>query len=180
MACFLFVLMAILIGQSCLFFMFAVESGKLSIIAGQVNFKDPEPEDEEASRAWAAKCLEPVSQSTDACFSDISCIVPGKLNTSPDSLIYVSSMNSQVIRSYNPQTGEVRRVLGTGNRGTHTDGSLEDPFGMAVDSKGRLIISCLEGYTILRYDPSLPEDKQLDCLAGRSGTRWFRDGAFSL
>lgn len=117
------------------------------------------------------------SQGTEACFSDLSCLLPAKLTNSEDTLVYVSSMNSQTIRSYNPKTGEVRHVLGNGRRGPHTDGSLEDPFGMAVDSKGRLIISCLEGYTILRYDPSQPAEKQLDCLAGRSGTRWFRDGA---
>jgi hypothetical protein len=73
--------------------------------------------------------------------------------------------------------GEVKLVLGNGTRGSFTEGSLEDPFGLSVDSQGRLLISCLEGYTILRYDPSIPDTtKQVECLAGRSGTRWFRDG----
>ena len=31
-------------------------------------------------------------------------------------------------------------------------------------------------YTILRYDPTLPEGSQLERLAGQSGQRWFRDG----
>ena len=72
--------------------------------------------------------------------------------------------------------GEVKLVVGTGNRGAHTEGALEDPFGLAIDNQGRLIISSLEGYTILRYDPTLEPAQQLQCLAGRSGTRWFRDG----
>ena len=68
-------------------------------------------------------------------------------------------------------------MYGTGQRGPHTEGALEDPFGLAVDSQGRLIISCLEGYTILRFDPSIADVKhQVECIAGRSGTRWFRDG----
>lgn len=116
-------------------------------------------------------------QGLDACFTDIATILPAKLNNSDETLVYVSCMSSYTIRSYNPRTGEVRLVVGNGERGSHTEGLLEDPFGLAVDSKGRLIISSLEGYTILRYDPSQPEDKQLTCLAGRSGIRWFRDGA---
>jgi hypothetical protein len=51
-----------------------------------------------------------------------------------------------------------------------------DPFGLAVDSDGRLLISCLEGFTILRYDPTLPDGRNLIRLAGQPDQRWFRDG----
>jgi hypothetical protein len=61
---------------------------------------------------------------------------------------------------------EVRVVAGNGLRGSHVVQALMDPFGLAVDSKGRLLISCLEGYTILRFDESAPKNKQLDCIAG--------------
>jgi hypothetical protein len=71
---------------------------------------------------------------------------------------------------------EVKRVVGNGRQGPCEEGSLEDPFGLAVDSQGRLLIACLEGYTVLRYDPTLPDGQNLTRLAGQSGQRWFRDG----
>ena len=39
-------------------------------------------------------------------------------------------------------------------RGPPSTGSLEDPFALCIDSRGRLLITCLEGFTILRFDPS--------------------------
>ncbi len=70
----------------------------------------------------------------------------------------------------------MKRVVGNGRQGPCEEGSLEDPFGLAVDSQGRLLIACLEGYTVLRYDPTLPDGQNLTRLAGQSGQRWFRDG----
>ena len=43
----------------------------------------------------------------------------------------------------------------------NTQGALEDPFGLAIDSQNRLIVSCLEGYTIVRYDPSAEPNRQV-------------------
>ncbi len=74
------------------------------------------------------------------------------------------------------ESDEVKLVVGTGIAGPAEEGKLQDPFGLAVDSEGRLLITCLEGYTILRYDPTLPEVSNLVRLAGQHGRRWFRDG----
>ena len=80
-----------------------------------------------------------------ALFSDVACLLPAKLKGSDEALVYVSCMSTHVVRSFNPVTHEVRRVVGTGVQGPVTDGALEDPFGLAVDSQGRLLIACLEG-----------------------------------
>ena len=44
--------------------------------------------------------------------------------------------------------------VGNGIRGPPSTGSLEDPFALCIDSRGRLLITCLEGFTILRWDPT--------------------------
>jgi hypothetical protein len=71
---------------------------------------------------------------------------------------------------------EVKLVVGNGSQGPCAEGQLDNPFGLAVDSEGRLLIACMEGYTILRYDPTLPDGSNLVRLAGQPGQRWFCDG----
>ena len=107
------------------------------------------------------KCLEPRTNGLDAVFSDMAGMCAGRLKGEPEDLVYISSMSSNVVRSFNPASGEVKLVLGNGTRGDHTQGMLEDPFGLAIDSQNRLIVSCLEGYTIVRYDPSAEPNRQV-------------------
>jgi hypothetical protein len=67
--------------------------------------------------------------------------------------------------------GEIRRLLDES-----FEVLLKSPFNLAVDSFGRLVISCLEDCTIFRFDPSAPANHQLTCIAGKSGQQSFIDG----
>jgi len=149
----------------------------VNVVAGQIENMEPEPEDEALlHEAWNKACLAGHVAGEDALFSDVACLLSAQLKGQTEKLVYISCMASHIIRSFNPETHEVKRVVGNGRQGPCEQGSLEDPFGLAVDSQGRLLIACLEGYTILRYDPTLPEGQNLVRLAGQSGQRWFRDG----
>jgi hypothetical protein len=99
----------------CSIFVFSLDSpasyqrnstpaGKVTIEAGQINFEEPAPEDQQKMNEWVERCLEAKSSGTQACFSDIASLVPGKLNNQEDPLVYVSCMSSNIIRSYNPKT----------------------------------------------------------------------------
>jgi hypothetical protein len=80
------------------------------------------------------------------------------------------------VRSIHPRTNEVRLVLSGSDL---VDGAypLRDPFGLAVDSKGRLLITSLEGYQILRYDPNgTTAADRLHSIAGRASVFGFADG----
>ncbi len=48
-------------------------------------------------------------------------------------------------------------MLGDGSRDGALNGSIPDPFCLCADSHGRMIISCLEDYTIRRFDPTADE-----------------------
>jgi hypothetical protein len=79
--------------------------GNVKIVAGSVDGREPDPEDQTAMTAWVEKCLEPVTTALQATFSDIACVLPAKLNGTEEELIYMSCMSSNCIRSYNPRTG---------------------------------------------------------------------------
>ncbi len=151
--------------------------GEADIIAGQDYFLEPEPDEEEDMAEWAAVCLADAADARDTCFSDIAALLPATLagrGGQPE--ILIASLNGNTVRALNPRTRQITRVVGTGERGAHTDGSLIDPFALAVDSRGRLLIACLEGYSILRFDGSAPAARRLECVAGRASRSAYRDG----
>ena len=149
--------------------------GQSTIVAGAVDGK--EPEDDDAIAEWNRKCLQPTAHGLEATFSDIAGLLTARLKGSDEELVYMACMSGHCVRSYNPRTHEVKRVIGNGQSGSHTTGALQDPFGLSVDSQGRLLISNLENYTILRYDPTIEDAaQQIECIAGCPGNCWFRDG----
>jgi hypothetical protein len=110
---------------------------------------------------------------TEALLSDIACMTSGVLAGSSEPLVYFTSMQQHVVSSYNPRTHEVRLVVGTGERGSSSEGRLSDPYGLAIDSVGRLVIGCLEGYQIVRFDPLRGS---LEVLAGQYEVSGLVDG----
>ena len=68
--------------------------------------------------------------------------------------------------------------MGDGVPGAPEQMRLQDPMALSADSKGRLLISCYEGNTILRFDPSASEDskKRLEVIAGQFTLNAYRDG----
>jgi hypothetical protein len=157
---------------------------QVAIIAGALSGSEPTAEDdEETMQAWVAKCTETEVGADQAVFSDISCIAAFKLKSESKPLVYISSMSTNVVRSFDPETraftenacfvlllrirdlsmsisriadfaGAVKHVFGNGSRDGGSDGGVPDPFCLCADSQGRMIVSCLEDYTIRRFDPT--------------------------
>jgi hypothetical protein len=55
-------------------------------------------------QAWIAKCTETETTADDAVFSDISSIAAFKLISETKPLVYISSMSTNVVRSFDPET----------------------------------------------------------------------------
>lgn len=55
-------------------------------------------------QAWVAKCTETEAVADQAVFSDISCIAAFQLISEPKPLVYISSMSTNVVRSFDPET----------------------------------------------------------------------------
>lgn len=182
-------------------FVFAfLRPGYVTTLAGRIA-GDPHEDDTEAFKAWQIAHRASVAVGLDAVFSDISGATFGILNNESDPLVYVACMESGCVKSIDPRTrtitsfsfitrafclhfmlldfffsstylsDEVRRLIGT-----ESAFGLKTPFNLAIDSMGRLVISCLEDNTIMRFDPSATADSQLQCLAGQSGQQGFVDG----
>ena len=172
---------------------------QVAIIAGELSGNEPTADDDEATmQAWVAKCTESEATADEAVFSDISSIASFKLISETKPLVYISSMSTNVVRSFDPETrmcpsrlfedcfgfshmagmcslflilihimhlfrlfrhvaGAVKHVLGNGSRDGASEGSIPDPFCLCADSRGRMIVSCLEDYTIRRFDPTADE-----------------------
>jgi sugar lactone lactonase YvrE len=135
------------------------------IVAGQASEEDPD--------SAALLSVQRSESGSSAVFSDIACLTSGVLAGSSEPLVYFTSMQQHVVRSYNPRTHEVRLVVGTGQRGSSSEGRLSDPYGLAIDSVGRLVIGCLEGYQIVRFDPLRGS---LEVLAGQYEVSGLVDG----
>ena len=64
---------------------------------------------------------------------------------------------------------------------TTTHYPLFDPYCCCVDNLGRLVIGCLEGRCLLRYDPLNPrEDNLLELIAGTYTVSGYSDGISSV
>lgn len=60
------------------------------------------------------------------------------------------------------QSDEVCHVLGGVPVTGAANSSVFDPFGLAVDSKGRLVMTSLATHTIARYDPNVQSNDVSD------------------
>jgi hypothetical protein len=109
-------------------------------------------------------------------------------------------MNDLCVRELDTQTGAVTDVFpadlkakllaacaaasskstGTETVKSSSAGPQRDAYGVAMDAKGRLLFSCMEAHTILRYDPSPSSSGSgmgsLEVLAGQPGVMGSRDG----
>jgi hypothetical protein len=95
-----------------------------------------------------------------AVFADIVSLTSGKLANSSEQEVFIAGLNDLSIRALNPSTSEVRQVLSDEHRRAMITHGARDPFGLAIDSKGRLVFSCLEGRTIMRFDPTVSNVKE--------------------
>jgi hypothetical protein len=66
--------------------------------------------------------------------------------------------------------------------GSYQEGRLKSPTCLAVDSQGRLLISCLDSDgSILRYDASqMDEEKQIECVLQGKRVQWMDGCTFFI
>ena len=96
----------------------------------------------------------------------------------PDGHIYFSDMVHDRIRAINPLTGIIRTVAGDGGRAFGGDGGpataayLLNPYGVAVDDRGRVIIADTLNNRIRRID----ENGRIHTIAGNGDATDQGDG----
>jgi sugar lactone lactonase YvrE len=70
--------------------------------------------------------------------------------------LYIADTDNHVVRRWEPETGRLRTVVGTGTRGFSGDGEALDkaqlarPFGIELDSRGNLFIADTYNHRIRR------------------------------